>query len=486
LLQSKGAVAGGARGVQGHRIFEGIVAASVAVAGLAGLLLCRPVTFPLDDAYITLHNARVLLEGSDPNFGVSALVGATSPVHLALVAGLGLFLDLPLASYLLNLAAAILYGVGLARLALQVQSSHWVAAGIVGLGLLAADAPYHLFNGLETGLAMAAVAWALGLALSGSPVLLPLLCGLLPFIRPELAILSGTLLAWRAWKQRGRPERIVLDLALAALAAMPWLLWSWIATGSVMPLTASAKRAFFAEEAYPLLLKLRLVFVVLAQSGLAAILLMAVFAKRLSIAGPALLSLGVILLTFALTFPGGLSHNFHRYLYPLLPLGLLGWAVAVRDSRIMAWAFAGLIAVYLLIGVRTWPHVAEGRHFTAELDSAAQWSREHLPADARVLIHDAGYFAWSTPFALFDVVGLKTPSSIEDHRRWTLPSRGRERDVAVHEIAKRHRVTHAVILDAEFWGDLADDLRRHGWQLKPLREPAGTGYVVYELTPPGP
>ena len=45
--------------------------------------------FPLDDAYITLHNARVLLTGSDPYYGTSPLTGATSGVHLALVAGVG-------------------------------------------------------------------------------------------------------------------------------------------------------------------------------------------------------------------------------------------------------------------------------------------------------------------------------------------------------------------------------------------------------------
>ncbi|PVE24465.1 hypothetical protein DC522_10255 [Microvirga sp. KLBC 81] len=470
--------------MQGHRTFEWAVAALVAAAGLVGLVLCWPIVFPLDDAYITLHNARVLLEGVDRGFGVPALVGATSPVHLALVAGLGLILDLPLASYLLNLAATILYGVGLARLAFWVQPSRRIAAGLVALGLSAAHVPYHLFNGLETGLAMAAVTWALVLALSGSRFLLPLLCGLMPFIRPELAVPAGALLVWRTWKQRNTMDRIAVDFALAALTAAPWLLWSWIATGSVTPLTASAKRAFFAEELYPFWFKLKIALIFTVQSGVGAFLLAALFVRRMSIGVPVLLSLVVILLMFAVTFPGGLFHNFYRYCYPLLPIGLLGWGIATRDSRGMRWAFGALAAIYVVIGFNTWPHVAGGRRFTAELDEAARWSREHLPAGARILIHDAGYFAWATPFALFDIVGLKTPSSIADHRRWTLPSRAQERHVAVHEIARRSRVSHAVILNDEFWGDLADDLRRHGWGLRPLREPPSHGYVVYELTPP--
>ncbi|WP_243369836.1 hypothetical protein [Microvirga solisilvae] len=467
-----------------HRTFEWVTAACIAVVGLIGLFLGWPVVFPLDDAYITLHNARVLHEGADPNFGVPALIGATSPVHLAFVAWLGFFIDLPLASYLLNLGAAILYGIGLARLALQLQPPRWVAVGIVGLGLLAAEAPYHLFNGLETGLAMAAVTWALVLSLCGSRILLPLLCGTMPFIRPELAVLSGALLTWRAWKQRRMLDRILIDIVLATLAAMPWLMWSWIATGSVVPLTASAKRAFFAEQANPLQHKLAVALTLTASSGIGAFLFASPFMKRVPVALPALLSLAAIFLTYAVTFPGGLFHNHYRYLYPLLPFGLLGWTIAARDSAVLRLAFGAMAVVYIAIGFQRWPHVVEGRQLTRELDAAAQWSREHLRPEARILIHDAGYFAWATPFSLFDIVGLKTPSSIEDHRRWTLPSQGKNRDEAVSEIAKRHRVTHAVILKDEFWGDLADNLRRRGWGLRPLRDPPGRGYGIYELTPP--
>ncbi len=40
--------------------------------------------FPVDDAYIVIHNAQVLLGGSDPNYpGSPPLSGATSAVHLA-------------------------------------------------------------------------------------------------------------------------------------------------------------------------------------------------------------------------------------------------------------------------------------------------------------------------------------------------------------------------------------------------------------------
>ena len=50
------------------------------------LLFAWPGVFPLDDGYITLHNARSLLAGGDSTYGGSALTGATSIVHLALLA----------------------------------------------------------------------------------------------------------------------------------------------------------------------------------------------------------------------------------------------------------------------------------------------------------------------------------------------------------------------------------------------------------------
>ena len=54
-------------------------------ASLHRALLGSPV-FPVNDAYITLHNAQVLHWGHDPNYpGTPALAGATSAVHLALV-----------------------------------------------------------------------------------------------------------------------------------------------------------------------------------------------------------------------------------------------------------------------------------------------------------------------------------------------------------------------------------------------------------------
>src|SRR5215217_7435917 len=94
------------------------------------------------------HNAEVLASGYDANYGVSALVGATSPIHLVAVA-------------------------------LVVPSFGTLPAGYL-VSVLGAAAYLH-------GLALAGVTWSVVLARSSPHSrLLPVLCGLLPFIRPEL------------------------------------------------------------------------------------------------------------------------------------------------------------------------------------------------------------------------------------------------------------------------------------------------------------
>src|SRR5437764_1293450 len=117
--------------------------------------LQRPL-FDLDDPYITLHNAQALLSGHDVSYGTtSPLVGATSAVHLLLVTALLLFVQPLWALYLANWLAILLYALGLARLAFQHKPTCLPAALLAAAGLLVAETPYLLPNGMATGLAVA-------------------------------------------------------------------------------------------------------------------------------------------------------------------------------------------------------------------------------------------------------------------------------------------------------------------------------------------
>ena len=185
----------------------------------------RPV-FPTDDAYITLHNAVVLVSGKpDPNFlDTAALCGSTSLLHVALTALFCLVLP-PLTALNTTLWLGILlYGLGLLRLARVHGAAPWQAVLLTLAGLFAAQTPFQMLNGLETGLALAGVTWALVFASGEKPTrMLPVLCGLLPLLRPELIVLSVLLFAHQALRKR-KAKPIALDLVLALLAAAPFLL----------------------------------------------------------------------------------------------------------------------------------------------------------------------------------------------------------------------------------------------------------------------
>src|SRR5262249_61258387 len=107
----------------------------------------------------------------------------------------------------------------------------------------------------------------------------------------------------------------------------------------------------------------------------------------------------------------------------------------------------------------------------------------------RVLVPAAGGLSVFSTNALVDLVGLKTPSSIAEHQRWTLPSCGRERGKAVAAIAQSSGAGYFVVaLDWDYTFAFTTQLRVEGFQLQSLRtRPGGPyAYSVYRLTlPPG-
>ncbi|KPL51055.1 hypothetical protein ABB55_01485 [Prosthecomicrobium hirschii] len=485
---------------------------AVLLIALAGLQVARGMAtvFPLDDAYIVLHNAQVLLAGGvDPNFAeASALVGSTSPLHLILVAALGLILPLPAGLTLLAFLGAFAYGCGLIAAARRGGAGEGGAFAFALAGLLAAHSPFQLLNGLETGLAMAAVMWALvlyGDAATGAMRrwLLWILIGILPILRPELAVLGLLLGACDLWRMRdeaGGATRTAVRRALpyavaAGLIVAPFLVWQWVDTGTVLPGTIGAKKAWFAETDLPIGLKARSFITdttqFLAGFGLtilpALLLLPATAAGRIGAVFAA-----IVLALYFHEMPGGLSHNEQRYLHVFAPVVMFGaaglfWAGPERFGAIGRMPNAVAAVLALQAALLALPGLARYRDATAftagDLDRVARHAREALPANARLLIHDAGYIAWATTLPLVDMVGLKTPSSIADHRALTLPSNGTRRGEAIARIAARGAVSHAVVLDD--WNDrfgIVDGLIAAGWTVTPTG-PAGA-YRIYRLTPP--
>jgi hypothetical protein len=460
---------------------------TLALGGLWLMGSAKPLYFPLDDAYITLHNARAVWAGGDANYGVSPLVGATSLVHLAVISALLPAMGPVHADIAVCLAGALLYLWGVERLACRHGLSLAPTAALLMVAAGSASTFFHLFNGLETSLVLAGVTWAIVLADGGRPSrALCALCGILPFLHPELGLLSAALLlrqAGRRWRG-GEAGAIAADLALTLAVAAPWVLWSWLQTGSVVPNTAAAKIAFFADAQRPLDWKLKTAGAALL-GGIGLPLAALPFARRSSLA-LALLAFALVFLgTGLLVYASGLETYRGRYIVVLLPAclwALCAWSGPARVGRVLLWACA-LVALPGVVQARG---LAEAlSRMTADEATAVAWADRNLPHDQTVLVHDAGMSAYASTLKLCDVVGLKTPRAMAVHQALTGHDEA-QRGAAIVRIAADCHPGFAIVHHVPFWSDMIGDLEHAGWRLQLLR-PAGAagGYNVWRLTPPG-
>lgn len=489
--------------ITGWSARERRVAYAVALAAVAAAAVVHyrgeGTSLPVDDAYITLHNAAVLRRGVDPELGVPAMVGATSPVHTVLLALLGVVFRGELAGWVGAWVGVAAYVTGVVALAVRHRLSRWDALLLVAVAVIVGDVPHQLMNGLETGLAMGALAWAIALTepVDGPSVgpAQPLLCGVLPFLRPELSVASAGLLALR-WLRLRRAgafglRRALVDVALALAGTAPWAALNLAQLGSLAPSTIGAKRLFFAEGCLPP--RVRWDWAVGAVDrflGTLGYLPRALLLWPLAGAGRVgMLVAAALFLAYETQFPGALGHYEYRYLYALLPFALASLAAA-RAHR-AAWVrWAALLLAIVAVDTNAWnakARWAEHRQrcaFTrAELAGLARFVRTSLPRDARLLVHDVGYVAFAGERRVVDLVGLKTPRAVELHRRLTWATCGMGRSDAVHQLALATRPTHLVVLDS--WDSIyqiVGGLRAHGWKLEPARPVAR--YLVYALTPP--
>jgi hypothetical protein len=419
--------------------------------------------FPLDDAYITMHNARALLSGWDTTYDVSPLTGATSLVHLLLVAGIGLVLPMPAASLVVSLLGSVAYAAAIDRLSDFLKG--WQRPAVVASGLAIGTVPQFLVNGLETSLAMATVGWLLVLR---DDKRLFVLAGICPFVRPEIAILGAALVLrqlWRAgWHERAK------GLGLSAAVAAPFVAWSFVETGHVVPGTMAAKLAFFRSEDIVLIARLGAPLVSMAEYGLGP-LLFGLLGLR---SWPSWVFLGTVVGTGMVLMPWAFDWNEGRYFGPLLPPLVMGLANSGRPALIAfvaAWTaiwFPSQVAQ--LHEKRAWYSVER-----AQLAGALG----QLPDGSVVLVHDAGMAAWVAPqLRLVDVVGLKTLSSVAAHERLT--RRTCAWGPAIDQIARQSGARHAIVLQEPFWRCVGKNLRQAGWRMCPI---SSGEYQLFEIEP---
>lgn len=451
---------------------------------------------PYDDAYITLTSAQALWTGAIPAYpGTAPLHGLTSPAHALLVALL-LPLTSPLAAlWWSNVVGALLFLSGIWALARAWKLSRPQAGWSVLIGATAGMVPEQLFNGLETGLAIGLVTWAMALAERRSP-LAWVLVGTLPFVRPELALLSFALAVWWLRSRSESPPGVARLLTLAAVAALPWVaLTAWKA-GAVWPESMRAKEAFLAERCWSPELDLSIGVASLVKWlwGAGLLSLGAIGCARAGLARWVALAFGLAFTAYATLLPSHLfAYHHQRYLWGWLPVLLLGGMALLRtlperraSLLLPAVALVGLLrAPGFLATSREWSGAVQ-----AEERSLGDWLAQHLPREPRLMVIDAGYLAYASPYELVDVVGLKRAASVNENELFTEPTCGAGRGRALADIA---RVTDTAYFVS--WGEweqslqMSAELRALGWGVELVRKrPAGAHddwwYPVFRLTAP--
>lgn len=452
--------------------------------------------YPLDDAYIVDHSVAGILAGHESRFlGSSPWQGVTSPFYVAAIAAFALALPIDLAHRLVSALAVLLLAGGFYALGRRAELDPPLAAALALVGLLPGIGYYQLANGLETGLAMAALAWTLVVFdLPRPPLGGAILIGLLPLVRPELAALT---LFYPGYLLAKRPEghRRAIATTLATLAAAALLLWA--ATGALFANTLAAKTYFFAEGCRPLVVKtfagLEGARLFLAELGPFALGFLMVAASRLRWLALAFVTL--FLLAYVERLPGALQHNFGRYCHLLVPLGVLGWACCLghanRVLRLGSRALGAVAALFAIVAAISGYRflAAEVATFADDNGASAAWVASHVPRDAVVLVHDAGKISLVGEQPLVDLVGLKSAFSIEVHRATTFKACHRV-PMAISEIARHAGASYLVV--TEDWDRLfrlTESLRFTGWTVERADVERGSStYRVYRITdgaPPG-
>ncbi|MPR00344.1 hypothetical protein GB931_20955 [Modestobacter sp. I12A-02628] len=212
-----------------------VLAAGAALASALVFLLVRGSL--IDDAYITLSYARNLAEHW--HWGLTEFRTAntaTSPLNVVVLAA-GAFVTrdgvwgLGLVFVLLGAAQAW----GLSRLARDLRLPAAAAAAAFALVLLS---PLMLsIVGMEMTLGVTLLVWLTVAAVERRPVLFGLMTAALVLTRVDLGIFPLVFLL----TSRPMLRRAPVAVAVAAVAALPWYLFSWFHLGALVPDTLVLK-----------------------------------------------------------------------------------------------------------------------------------------------------------------------------------------------------------------------------------------------------
>ncbi|WP_295467983.1 hypothetical protein [uncultured Pseudomonas sp.] len=464
-------------------LFSGIILASLLT------FYIWPTNYPLDDAYITQHSARSLWDWHDSKYGTPALSGVTSPLHAALIFASSLILPLWIAQVAIALFSFLLFNLACYEMGILAGLRSIQAMLIAILAMASGPIIFQFSNGLETGLAITALSWTL-IAFSKrepSPYWYSLLWAL-PFIRPELIIVSIFFTLQSIYHKKDNIGALCKPFIFSLLIALPVFLLTWANTGNYFPATINAKKIFFNEACQPFQAKIKLeslgVFAFLKTIGIFAFGVCGVLLLKQRIVF--LFFTASLLTSFLLNLPGGVWHNGFRYLFILTPFLVLGIAAIFKKLPLSTKTSTVLLLLSVIVCSTSIPNSYKGYSAGVEqvhdLSEIASWLEKRTDEGDTILVHDAGYISLFGNYRLVDIVGLKTPSSIEIHQRLTTPICNMRNALAIDEIARRPPPQYVIV--SEDWDrifGISRSLEMTNWKLSTVNDVAGLKYKLFKV-----
>lgn len=411
--------------------------------------------FVYDDSYITLANAISLRTGATP-FSSPALTGSTSVAHTLIVGFLSEFTAPETALALSNSLAFLSALIGISQICrhLGFSSQHTAAMTIAyaccGLTLM------HAHNGLETSLVFAGSAWAIYFTTTENQTGSAVIAGALPWIRPELGLLS--LYCMSTMGENFTLRGVLRWLLIALATTLPFLAITYTNTQSFVPQTMAGKLAWFSEDcantdwkiattkstvaAY--IKNIGVIFI-----GIAGLLISQ--SRKCHFLAAAIL---IFYTCYYTLFPGALGHYNLRYQYfsytPLFYGLLIIGNRATKPQSIRNYLAVALTAQLAFADVPLNIETNKaGRTFTEQsIVPIAEWINHNTNPGATILIHDAGYIGYTSQRKLVDLVGLKTPAAVKINQQINHKSCGRNRGASIAKIASIYSPQYLVTLDA--------------------------------------
>jgi arabinofuranosyltransferase len=415
---------------------------------------------PLDDAWIHFQFARNLARGDGLSFNPGQPTpGSTAPLWTLLLAAAYLVGGrFPVAGQVLSATCYLSMLMATYVIGKQVTGRRWAAwlAGmVVGLN---GRMVWAGLSALETCLFATLSLLAIGAHLNDRShhhyrLRTATLFGLAALSRPEGYLLFALAVADRIWGYLGQHEtrntkhvlRIACSVSLFAAIVSPYLLFSLMTSGHLLPNTYHAKAAvsLLPDRAFRDFLSVGATYLILDNPLLLPFFL---FGLILLIERASLLSLWCMGLPLAYAFIRASLYQHGRYLMPLIPCNAIVGVVGLREVRKIilnrkgakdteeyrktlgspcifaanklasAGRWAAILIAMLVIAGTAWRLPTMANQYAQNVDNINQmhvalghWVEENTPPDAVVALNDIGAIAYISERPVIDLAGLVTP-----------------------------------------------------------------------------